>query len=265
MLPRPMLEPMVSASPGGRARARLRSIFLSDVHLGSPRAQTELLLDFLAHHQAEFLYLVGDIADDTEARPLALWPEPHMAVLEALRSMARLATHVHYMPGNHDPSFVELWGASVALHVAREREHVTADGRRLLVTHGDVFDQIVLRRRWLSRTGELLARALERAGLTLEFLARNLRGSARSPRLGLAMKERAKSWLGYTARFERSALGAARARAVDGIICGHVHSAASRTTEGLYYGNGGDWVGSATALVEHDDGRMELVVWKRAA
>lgn len=256
---------MVSASPGGRACARFRSIFLSDVHLGSPRAQAELLLDFLAHHQAEFLYLVGDIADDTEARPPALWPAPHLAVLEALRGMARIGTRVHYTPGNHDPRFVELWGASVALQVAREREHVTADGRRLLVTHGDVFDQLVLRRRWLARTGDLVARALERTGLTLELLAGSPRAGAGQPRLGLKLKERAKSWLGYTRRFERSALGVARARAVDGIICGHVHSAASRMIEGLYYGNGGDWVGSATALVEHGDGRMELVVWRRTA
>jgi UDP-2,3-diacylglucosamine pyrophosphatase LpxH len=251
---------MVSSSPRGRARARFRSIFLSDVHLGSPRAQAELLLDFLAHHHAEYLFLVGDIADDADARPLAAWPETHRAVLEALRGMSREGTRVHYMTGNHDPRFVELWGAATALEVARDLEHTTADGRRLWIVHGDGFDEVVHRRRWLSRIGDALARGLEHAceGLERLFLAR--RGQ-----LGRRMRERCKRWLGYTERFERSAVYAARERAVDGIICGHVHCAASRTIDGVYYGNGGDWVGSATALVEHVDGRMELLCWEPAA
>lgn len=251
---------MLSSSPGGRVRARFRSIFLSDVHLGSPRAQAELLLDFLAHHQAEFLFLVGDIADDADALPLARWPQAHRAVLEALRGMARTGTRVSYMTGNHDPRFLDLWGEGPALEVAQELEHTTADGRRLWIVHGDGFDAVVHRRRWLSSVGDGLARGLEHGCGLLErlFLAR--RG-----RLGRALRERCKDWLGYTARFERSALVAARARAVDGIVCGHVHSAASRTIDGLYYGNGGDWVGSGTALVEHADGRMELVAWEHAA
>jgi UDP-2,3-diacylglucosamine pyrophosphatase LpxH len=251
---------MAPPPPGGRPRARFRSIFLSDVHLGSPRAQAELLLDFLAHHEAEYLYLVGDIADDAELFPPHTWPEPHHAVLDALRRFAHEGTRVHYMTGNHDPRFLELWGTSVSLAVSSELEHVTADGRRLLIVHGDHFDEVVHRRRWLSRIGDAFARALEHAGHMLERLVRARRGH-----LGRKLKEHGKGWLGYTARFERSAVRAARARAVDGIVCGHVHTAASRTIDGLYYGNGGDWVGSATALVEHGDGRMELVRWNPAA
>lgn len=251
---------MASASPGGRARARFRSIFLSDVHLGSPRAQAELLLDFLANHQAEFLYLVGDIADDAELFPLHTWPAPHHAVLEALRRCAHEGTRVHYMTGNHDPRFLELWGSSVSLGVSLEHEHVTADGRRMLVVHGDGFDQVVHAQRWLARVGDAMARGLEHTGRALEWIARTRRAN-----LGIVLKEQCKGWLGYTARFERSAVDAARARAVDGIICGHVHTAASRTIDGLYYGNGGDWVGSATALVEHGDGRMELLRWRPLA
>lgn len=251
---------MFSSSPGGRQRSRFRSIFLSDVHLGSPRAQAELLLDFLAHHQAEFLYLVGDIADDSELSPVTSWPPSHRAVLAALRRMASEGTRVHYMTGNHDPRFLELWGSLEALSVASEHEHVTADGRRLLVVHGDGFDAVVSRQRWLSAVGDLLTRGLEHSCRALELLARAPRG-----RLGLTLREQLKDWLGYTASFERSALIAARARALDGIVCGHIHSAASRIVDGIYYGNGGDWVGSATALVEHGDGRMELVRWRRVA
>jgi UDP-2,3-diacylglucosamine pyrophosphatase LpxH len=251
---------MVPASPGGRARARCRSIFLSDVHLGSPRAQAELLLDFLEHHTAEFLYLVGDIADDAEVSAAERWPPSHRAVLERLRSMASEGTRVHYMPGNHDPGFAELWGTNVTLAIAPELEHTTADGKRLLVIHGDGFDEELKKRRWLGRIGDAFTRLLEHACEALERVLQRRRS-----RLALYLKERCKRWLGYTARFERSALIAARARAVDGIICGHVHSAAWRTVDGLYYGNNGDWVGSATALVEHADGRIELVSWDRAA
>jgi UDP-2,3-diacylglucosamine pyrophosphatase LpxH len=250
---------MVS-SPGGRARERCRSIFLSDVHLGSPRAQAELLLDFLEHHEAEFLYLVGDIADEAEERAAERWPPSHRAVLDALRRMASQGTRVHYMPGNHDPRFAELWGTNVTLAIAPELEHTTADGRRLLVIHGDGFDDELRKRRWLGRIGDAFTRGLEVACEVLERMLQRRRS-----RLALFLKERLKRWLGYTARFERSALIAARARAVDGIICGHVHSAASRTVDGLYYGNNGDWVGSATALIEHADGRIELVSWGRAA
>jgi len=256
---------MHSSPQRDRGRTRCRSIFLSDVHLGSERAQAELLLDFLEHHQAEFLYLVGDIADDAEDRVAGecieeRWPPTHRAVLETLRRMAREGTRVHYMPGNHDPRFAELWGTNVTLAIAPEIEHTTADGRRLLVIHGDGFDVELRQRRWLGRIGDAITRGLEHACGALERVFRS-----RRPRIAPYLKERSKRWLGYTGRFERSALTAARARAVDGIICGHVHSAASRTIDGLYYGNNGDWVGSATALVEHADGRIELVSWDRAA
>ena len=253
---------MLSTPPGGRVRARAharyRSIFVSDVHLGSPRAQAELLLVFLEHHEAEYLYLVGDIADD--ARALPGWPAGHRAVLDRVRGMARSGTSIRCVPGNHDPDFAALLGAQVTLTIAAEHEHVTADGRRLLVTHGDGFDAELRRRRGLGAIGDALTRALEHACAALERAFRRRRA-----RLALALKERGKRFFGYTGRFERSALVAARARAVDGIVCGHVHTAASRTVDGLYYGNDGDWVGSATALVEHADGRMELVQWEHAA
>ena len=242
-----------------RTRARFRSIFLSDVHLGSRRAQAELLLDFLEHHQAEHLYLVGDIVDDADELPLEGWPRAHRAVLDTLRRMASAGTQVHCMAGNHDPCCAEV-ASALTLAIAHELEHTTADGRRIWVVHGDRFDGIVRERRWLACVGDALARGLERTCAMLERLSRRHPG-----RLGTRLRQGWKRWLGYTARFERNALVAARARAVDGIICGHVHAAASRTIDGLYYGNGGDWVGSATALVEHADGRLELVAWEPAA
>lgn len=241
--------------PGG---ARYRAVFLSDVHLGSPRSQAELLLDFLGRVHADYLYLVGDIVDDGHSPRHERWPPTHRAVLDAVVRKAREGTRVHYVPGNHDGAAVAAWGWSEdELVISSEIEHHTADGRRLLVVHGDGFDEVVQRRRWIGRVGDALARAMEHLCAALERVA-----GRRDARLGLTLKERCKRWLGYTARFERLALDAARGRRLDGIICGHVHSAASRTIGGLYYGNGGDWVGSGTALVEHEDGRLELVAWR---
>ena len=253
-----MLETGKEAAP---APARYRSIFLSDVHLGSPRAQAELLLDFLARTQAEYLYLVGDIVDDGRQPRHEHWPEAHRAVLDVVRRKAGEGTRVDCLPSNHDGCAEAVWGAAAReLVVASELEHRTADGRRLWVVHGDAFDAAVLGRRWLSRLGDAGARALEHVGRACERVGRGRNGT-----LGLRLKELGKRWLGYTRRFERTALRAARARRVDGVICGHVHSGASRTVEGLYYGNGGDWVGSASALVEHADGRFRLLRWARAA
>jgi UDP-2,3-diacylglucosamine pyrophosphatase LpxH len=236
-------------------RARCRSIFLSDVHLGSPRAQAELLLDFLEHHQAEFLYLVGDIADEVEERAVERWPPSHRAVLEQLRRMAREGTRVHYMPGNHDPRFAELWGTHVSLSIAPELEHTTADGRRLLVIHGDGFDVERGERRWLGRIGDALARGLEHACGALELLLQRRRS-----RLAPYLKERSKRWLGYTGRFERLALIAARARAVDG-------SSAAR--HGRLAHDRRSLLRQRRRLVRKraawsGDGRMELVRWSRA-
>jgi len=248
---------VVSASPAGPQSARFRSIFISDVHLGSPRSKAGELLDFLARNQAEFLYLVGDIVDDGQRPSSERWPAAHRAVLQAMQRKAREGTRVLYLSGNHDGRFLEAWGEpESSLVVSSELEHTTADGRRLLVVHGDRFDSVVHGMHWLSLAADLCTRALERVCAGLERLCRRRRRS-----LGAALRERLKRLLGYTGRFERSAVGAARARAADGIICGHIHCAASRTIDGLYYGNGGDWVASCTALVEHADGRFELLSW----
>lgn len=244
-----------------RHTARFRSIFVSDVHLGSSRSQAELLLDFLASTQAEFLYLVGDIVDDGRRPRREGWPPAHREVLEAVRRKAAAGTCVRYLPGNHDGREIEAWGwCPRELEVLDDHLHLTADGRRLWVVHGDRFDDVHARRRLRGRVGDGIARGVERlfAGLGVVL-------GGRFTRLGQHFKQVGKHALGYTRRFERSAVSAARDRRVDGVICGHVHAPASRFVDGLYYGNGGDWVGSATALVEHEDGRLELLTWRRRA
>ncbi len=262
---------MVSTSPVDHPplehrRERFRSIFISDIHLGSPRSRAELLLDFLERSQAEFLYLVGDLVDDGSRPSSEHWPATHREVLRTMQRKAQQGTRVLYLPGNHDPRFLETWDAS-ELVTSSELEHTTADGRRLLVMHGDRFDAVAQRMRWLGSIADALTRALERSCAALERALSFLRVRHRAGRvsLGTRLKERLKHALGYIRRFELCAVGAARTRRVDGIICGHVHTAASRTIDGLYYGNGGDWVTSCTALVEHQDGRFELVSWDARA
>ena len=237
------------------APTRFRSIFVSDTHLGSRKALAEPLLQFLERSHSEFLYLVGDIADVWDRSETSRWPATHTAVLELVRDRARSGTHVHYLPGNHDRGLDHWMSREVQARVSREHEHRSADGRRLLVLHGDHFDRVVSGWTWLSRIGDTCAAAIDRIG----SLFAQLLPSSPAPGGATRVKQLCKRVLGYTGTFERKALADARRRDVDGVICGHIHDPACRQVDGLFYGNDGDWVQSCTALVEHEDGRFELL------
>jgi len=240
---------------------RYRAIFVSDTHLGSRRSHAGPLLEFLERSESEFLYLVGDIADRWGPRGAADWPEEHAAVLELVRYRARNGTAVHYLPGNHDQALFSWMIEETVVRVSHEHEHLSADGRRVLVMHGDGFDVVVSRVVWLSRLGDRFAAMIDVAGALVERLLPRQRPGG----LGTRVKQICKRLLGYTGRFERSAIRSARSRAVDGIICGHIHDPACREVDGVFYGNNGDWVQSCTALVEHSDGSFELVRWTEVA
>ncbi len=236
---------------------RFRSIFLSDTHLGSRRAHADRLLDFLERCDSDFLYLVGDIADRWGPTEAEGWPDSHNAVLNLLQAKARNGTHVHYLPGNHDRELDQWMAREALVTVSAEHEHIAADGRRLLVLHGDHFDTVVSRVVWLSRLGDSCASMVDMASSVIErVLPRQEPGG-----LGTRLKQSIKRALGYTSSFERTAVQSARVRELDGIICGHIHDPACRQVDGVFYGNNGDWVQSCTALVEHADGSFELVRW----
>lgn len=238
---------------------KVRSMFVSDVHLGTRGCQAERLLEFLREHEAQYLYLVGDIIDFWAMSRSIHWTSAQNTVVQKILRRARHGEHVMLIPGNHDEALREYDGISFgAILVRQEHIHVTADGRRLLLLHGDQFDQVTRHHRWLAILGDLGYNGLVRANALLARLRRLLRVSGYWSLAGYA-KNRVKRAVSFIFDFEDSVIHAVRARGLDGVICGHIHCATIQTRDGLTYANCGDWVDSCTAIVEHLDGRLELI------
>lgn len=241
---------------------RYRTIFISDLHLGTRGCKADCLLDFLRHVESDYLYLVGDIIDGWRLQKRWFWPDKHAEVLDRLLARAREGTEVVYLPGNHDEALRRLIGRSVrGVKIRHDTIHHTAAGRRLLVVHGDVFDGVVADMRWLALAGSV-AYDLALTVNTWFNVARRWFGLGYWP-LSAFLKERVKAAVKFIDRYERSLAREARRRSVCGVICGHVHKPEMRTIDGVLYYNDGDWVESCSALVEHDDGRLELLEWAR--
>jgi UDP-2,3-diacylglucosamine pyrophosphatase LpxH len=245
-------------SDDAHARLRVRTVFISDLHLGTPGCRADALLDFLRDVQCETLYLVGDIIDGWQLRRSWYWPQAHNDVVQKLLRKARKGTRVVFVPGNHDEfarRYVEHNFGGI--DVVEDCLHRTADGRLLWVTHGDHFDGVIQCARWLAVLGD---QAYE---FTLK--ANRWLNSARA-RLGLPywslsryLKLKVKRAVNYVSDFETAVAREARKRGADGVVCGHIHHAEIRTIDGTLYCNDGDWVESLTAIVEHHDGRLEIV------
>ena len=252
-------------TPGGKLRHR--TVWISDVHLGTPGCNADLLLDFLKSIQPDTLYLVGDIIDGWKLKRGWYWPARHNDVVRRVLKMAAKGTRVIFIPGNHDEFLRPYAGLAFGgVEIALEAIHTTADGRRLLVCHGDEFDGIVLYHRWLAWAGDI--------GYEL-LLKLNVHYNRARQRLGLPywsisahIKKKVKNAVAFIGRFEEAVAEAARLRGLDGVVCGHIHSAEIRDFGGISYMNDGDWVESCTALAEHADGRIEIIDWaahRRAA
>ena len=237
-----------------------RSIWISDIHLGTRGCKAEFLLDFLKHTESNYLYLVGDIIDCWRLRRAWYWQQSHNDVVQKLLRKARKGTHVVYIPGNHDEPLrdnTEMQFGGVT--VQEEAIHVTADGRRLLILHGDKFDGIVKYARWLAILGDHAYTTI----LSLNHwynLARRLLG-LNYWSLSAWLKGRVKDAVRYVDDYEIAIVEEARRRGVDGVVCGHIHKAEIRQFGPVQYCNDGDWVESCTALVEHMDGRLEILDW----
>ncbi len=242
--------------------AHVRTIFLSDIHLGTRACQADRLLDFLREHTAEHLFLVGDIVDFwAMSRGIAWSPDQNTVVQKVLRR-ARHGEQVYLIPGNHDEVLREYHGMSFGdIRVVLEHVHTTADGRRLLVTHGDEFDQVTRYHRWVAVLGDVSYNLLVRANGWLSWVRRRLGWSGYWSLAGYA-KRKVKTAVSFIFDFEDSVIHAARERGLDGVVCGHIHSATIREVDGISYVNCGDWVDSCTAIVEHVDGRLELLEWR---
>jgi UDP-2,3-diacylglucosamine pyrophosphatase LpxH len=242
------------------ARHRFRSIFISDIHLGSRGCKVGPLLDFLRRVESDHLYLVGDIVDGWRLERRRFWPAAHAEILDRLLARAFCGTRVVYLPGNHDEALRALDGDRIGeIRVAHDLIHTCADGRRLLVVHGDHFDLVTMEMRWLARAG---AWAYE-LSIPLDGIVDALRSAFGRGRWSLSawLKAGVKAALDVAADFERRLVAEARRRAVCGVVCGHVHKPKMCIMDGVLYVNDGDWVESCTALVEHFDGTLELLRW----
>jgi UDP-2,3-diacylglucosamine pyrophosphatase LpxH len=246
------------ADPSPAPSLHYRTVWISDLHLGTPGCQAAALLDFLRDVECETLYLVGDIIDGWQLRRSWFWPQAHNDVVQKILRKARKGTRVVFVPGNHD-EFARKYVAHNfgGVDVVDECVHVTADGRQLWVTHGDLFDGVIQCAKWLAYLGDIayenilkvnrwLNRARAHMGLPYWSLSKYL-------------KFKVKRAVSYVSDFETAVAREARKRGLDGVVCGHIHHAEIRTIDGVLYCNDGDWVESLTALVEHADGRLEIL------
>jgi UDP-2,3-diacylglucosamine pyrophosphatase LpxH len=242
----------------GTGEVRVRTLFLSDLHLGTRGCQAGLLLDFLRTVDADQIYLVGDIVDGWRLRSGWYWPQAHNDVVQKLLRKARKGSRIVYLPGNHDEFLRDFVGnAFGGITVAERAVHAAADGKRYLVLHGDQFDIVM-------RHAKIMAHLGDGAYTLALFLNTHLNTVRR--RLGLTYwslsawaKLKVKNAVSFIGRYEGLLAAEAARTGVDGIVCGHIHHAADQEIAGLRYLNTGDWVESCTAVVEHYDGRMELV------
>ena len=236
---------------------RYRAIFVSDVHLGTKRAQTEHFLDFLRITESEWLYLVGDLVDNWALRKAWHWDQLHNDVIQKILRKARKGTRVIYIPGNHDELLGGHLGAYGAIAVQRHAFHLTADGRRMLIMHGHELDTVVQNMRWLAVCGELGYEMLLRLN-PLVNAARRLFGFGYWS-LSKYVKSRVKNAVCFISAYEEAVVHFAQKYRVHAVMCGHIHSPAERRTGAIEYYNCGDWVESCSAIVEHHDGRLELM------
>jgi UDP-2,3-diacylglucosamine pyrophosphatase LpxH len=239
---------------------RYRTIWISDIHLGTRGCKAAYLLEFLKVTESETLYLVGDIIDGWRLKRSWYWTQEQNDVLQKLLRKARKGTRVIYVPGNHDEAGrdytdMQFGGISVVM----EATHVTADRKRLLVVHGDHFDGIVRYAKWLAVLGD----HAYTLALSLNTAFNHLRHRIGLPYWSLSayLKHKVKNAVAYISDYEEAVAEEARRRGVDGVVCGHIHHAEIRQIGGVLYCNDGDWVESCTALVEHFDGRLEILRW----
>ncbi len=238
-----------------------RTIFLSDVHLGTRGCRAELLVQFLNKHDAETLYLVGDIFDGWRLQRGWHWPEAHNDVVQAVLEKAHNGTRVVFIPGNHDEVMRNYFGVHFGgIEVKNQDDFRAADGRRYLVTHGDEFDAVVMNAKWLAHLGDSAYAMLIWLNPRINRVRRLW--SRRYWSLSKWSKQQVKQAVNYICKFEEVLAQDARQKGYDGVICGHIHHAAIRDIGEIRYINTGDWVESCTAIIENHAGEMRLVDWE---
>jgi UDP-2,3-diacylglucosamine pyrophosphatase LpxH len=239
---------------------RVRTLFLSDIHLGSKGCQADQLLDFLRYYDANTIYLVGDIVDGWQLKSGWYWPQSHNDVVQKLLRKARKGTRMIYIPGNHDEFLRDYYGTHFGgIEVVEDAIHVAADGTPYLVIHGDMFDIVIRHARWLALLGDKAYDFAIWINTYFNALRRALGFTYWS--LSQWAKLKVKNAVNFIGAFESALAGEARRRGVKGVICGNIHHAVVRRQGGFSYINCGDWIESCTAVIEHFDGNFELIKW----
>lgn len=251
---------MTTATPKKSVKKYYRTIWISDLHLGTKDSQAELLLDFLKYTDSQTLYLVGDIIDGWQLKKSWHWKQSHNDVIQKVLRKARKGTQVIYIPGNHDEAARDYTGLDFGgIQIRQEAEHTTVDGKRLLVLHGDEFDGVMQYAKWLAHLGD----KLYMWALALNRHLNKIRRALGKPYWSLSqyLKHKVKNAVSFITQFETILADAAKRRGFDGVVCGHIHQAEIKEYDGIIYGNCGDWVESLTALVENDQGELDIIYW----
>lgn len=261
LMPDDTVTPVVNTKPSkNNNKHRYRSVFISDTHLGTKAARADLLLDFLKNVRCEQLYLVGDIIDGWQIKRSWYWDTIHNDVIRRVLKLAKQGVKIVYIPGNHDEGLRGFEGHDLAgVSLAHEVIYEGVDGKRYWVLHGDQFDGVVKYAKWLAHIGDRAYSLLLRLNTSLNGIRRFFGYDYWS--LSAYLKHKVKNAVEYIGKFEEAVAMEAKRRGVDGVICGHIHHAECRDFDGITYMNDGDWVESCTALVEHHDGRFEILHW----
>lgn len=245
-----------------RPKTKHRTVWISDIHLGTRGCNAEMLVDFLHAIQCDTLYLVGDIIDGWKLRKGWYWPAAHNEVVRRILKMAHRGTRVVYVVGNHDEMLRDYAGMNLGgVEIVNDIVHHCVDGRKLLITHGDAFDTVVLYARWLAFLGDQAYSLLLRLNVVLNRVRRLLKLPYWS--LSAYLKKRVKNAVEFVSSFEEAVARAATERGLDGVVCGHIHTAEIRQIGDVTYYNDGDWVESCTALVEDSDGSFRIIDWAK--
>jgi len=239
-----------------------RALFISDVHLGTRGCQADLLLDFLRYHEAETIYLVGDMIDGWRLKRSWYWPQAHNDVVQKLLRKARKGARIIYLPGNHDEFLRDYVGTHFGgVEVVDSIIHESATGKRYLVIHGDQFDVVVRHAKWLAFLGDWAYVTALGINTWVNIVRRKLGLTYWS--LSAWAKLKVKNAVNFIGKFEETLASEAERRDVHGVICGHIHHAAMHEEYGVHYVNTGDWVESCTAVGETEDGEFELIRWTK--
>jgi len=243
---------------------RVRALFISDVHLGMRATRVLQLIDFLRWHDADVIYLVGDIVDGWRLSRNWHWIPEYNEIANLLLEKAAAGTRMVVLPGNHDEFLRDYLGTYFGeVEFVDRTVHTTAQGKTYLVIHGDQFDVVVMNAKWLAYVGDWAYRAALRVNMGFNWVRRRMGLSYWS--LSAWAKQKVKNAVAVIGRFEEALSLEARESGVDGIICGHIHHADMHNRLGVHYINTGDWVESCTAIVEEYDGQFELITWTDAA